>query len=524
MNGLEKSRLDLQCELDAAKSQAERNRCGQFATPTALAVEILESARDLMPKRSKIRFLDPAFGTGAFYSALIDTIPRSRLASAIGFEIDPHYASPSREFWSDSPLDLRTADFTKQVAPSDDSARANLVICNPPYVRHHHLSKSEKTRLQRRTIENSGIRLSGLAGLYCHFLCQSHAWMATNGLAVWLIPSEFMDVNYGNAVKAYLVNDSVTLLRIHRFDPDEVQFTDALVSSAVLFVRKSRPARDHEVTFTYGGSLRSPRLVRGIDPLQLRRDPKWSRYPAADIRIGGPQELMLGSLFVVKRGIATGANSFFIMHPDDGRRRRIPRRFLSPILPSPRKFPYSIVEADTNGQPLLDDRLELLDCDLPERDVRAHYPRLWEYYQRGKAEGINERYLCRHRTPWYSQEHRPPPPLVCTYMARQRNGRLFRFILNRSKATATNLYLLLYPKPQLASLLQESPGLLEQIWNALNDIPAEVFVEAGRVYGGGLHKVEPRELQNASMDSLVEQVPVLREATGERSTPFNSLV
>ena len=55
--------------------------------------------------------------------------------------------------------------------------------------------------------------------------------MADDGLAAWLIPSEFMDVNYGRAIKEYLLNQ-VTLLRIHRFDPSDVQFNDALVSSA----------------------------------------------------------------------------------------------------------------------------------------------------------------------------------------------------------------------------------------------------------------------------------------------------
>ena len=76
-----------------------------------------------------------------------------------------------------------------------------MVICNPPYVRHHHLHNGEKTRLQLRTQQAIGIKMSGLAGLYCHFLGLSHAWMAEGGVAGWLIPSEFMDVNYGQTVK-----------------------------------------------------------------------------------------------------------------------------------------------------------------------------------------------------------------------------------------------------------------------------------------------------------------------------------
>ena len=45
-----------------------------------------------------------------------------------------------------------------------------------------------------------------------------------------------MDVNYGKAVKHYLLS-RVTLLHIHRFDPNDVQFADALVSSAVVWFR-----------------------------------------------------------------------------------------------------------------------------------------------------------------------------------------------------------------------------------------------------------------------------------------------
>jgi hypothetical protein len=41
---LEKQRFALQAKLDAKKTQAERNRLGQFATPTPLAVDILKYA------------------------------------------------------------------------------------------------------------------------------------------------------------------------------------------------------------------------------------------------------------------------------------------------------------------------------------------------------------------------------------------------------------------------------------------------------------------------------------------------
>ena len=262
MNGkattdLEKHRLALQEELDAGKSQAERNRMGQFATPTELAADILRYAAAHLGEGGKIRFSDPAVGTGSFYSALLDVFPRDRVDTAVGYEIDPHYGAPAASLWVETGLDIRLQDFT-QADPPPDADKFDLLICNPPYVRHHHIVNAEKRRLILRAYAACGVKMNGLAGLYCYFLGLSHAWMAAGGLAGWLIPSEFMDVNYGVSVKRYLL-DKVTLLHIHRFDPNEVQFADALVSSAVVWFRKETPRPGHMVRFTYGGSLQQPK-------------------------------------------------------------------------------------------------------------------------------------------------------------------------------------------------------------------------------------------------------------------------
>jgi hypothetical protein len=170
-----------------------------------------------------------------------------------------------------------------------------------------------------------------------------------------------------------------------------------------------------------------------------------------------------------------------------------------PILPSPRYVPQDEIVANNAGEPMLERQLLLLRCDLPEERVRTDYPTLWRYLQSGVQSGVSGRYLCQHRTPWYTQDVRPPAPLLCTYMGRTGRGPPFRFLLNQSQATAPNVYLLLYPQPLLAQTLQAQPDLLRTLWQMLNQIPLEALVGAGRVYGGGLHKIEPRELGNATL-------------------------
>ena len=93
-------------------------------------------------------------------------------------------------------------------------------------------------------------------------------------------------------------------------------------------------------------------------------------------------------------------------------------------------LPDDEVVADKRGNPVLERRSFLLDCQLEEDEVRQRYPKLWAYLEEGKAQGVPKRYLCRHRTPWYTQENRPPPPFLCTYLGRSdtRSGRPFRFM------------------------------------------------------------------------------------------------
>src|SRR5690606_24665433 len=97
---LELQRLGLQASLDADKTAEERNRMGQFATPSALARDVLSHAMTLLPTREPVSFLDPALGSGAFYAALLRVFGNDRIDEAKAFEIDPHYGEPAKHMWA----------------------------------------------------------------------------------------------------------------------------------------------------------------------------------------------------------------------------------------------------------------------------------------------------------------------------------------------------------------------------------------------------------------------------------------
>jgi hypothetical protein len=92
-------------------------------------------------------------------------------------------------------------------------------------------------------------------------------------------------------------------------------------------------------------------------------------------------------------------------------------------------------------------------------------------------------------------------------MGRSRNGKHpFRFIWNRSQATAHNVYLMLYPAGPLLAGLKRHPDLHAHVFEALQRITPAQLASEGRVYGGGLYKLEPKELAQIPAHLVLDSI------------------
>jgi len=492
---LETRRFALQKSIDAGKSSSERNRLGQFSTPYALARQMVAAALARMPSGKPLCFLEPAVGSGVFFSALLAESGDHVLSQAVGVEIDPAYFEIAQSLWCDHGLEVLNTDFLIYALDPANAGRFNLLCTNPPYVRHHHVDQSQKVALQKAVRAQLGLQVSGLAGLYIYFVLLADAVLAEGAVASWLIPTEFFTVNYGSVLRQYL-SQHVTLLSIHQFDPEDVQFEDALVSSCIITYCKRRPVKDTRFLYTYGGNILMPSITRNMAQSAIAGTQRWLfssdqpryRHPTGD--------LTFGDLFSVKRGIATGANHFFIITPETAAEYAIPAEFLKPILPGPRHLKDAVIDRAMNGAPLNVQPLYLLACTQPPEIVEHRYPGLWSYLQSGVAQKIHERYLCASKEVWYYPEQRQPSLFLATYMGRAsgKSDTPIRFYLNLSDALVTNVYLHLYPRSALMRLLAGNRERMMELLSALNRISMADIVQNGRSYGGGLHKVEPKEL------------------------------
>lgn len=113
----------------------------KFATPIDLADEIVAYGVSILSDND-ISFLEPAVGTGAFISAVLRNHKDKSVRNCIGYEIDKQYFDVASSLWLDHGLEAKNLDYTSQ---DPNGHQVNLLISNPPYVRHHYITAEDKT-------------------------------------------------------------------------------------------------------------------------------------------------------------------------------------------------------------------------------------------------------------------------------------------------------------------------------------------------------------------------------------------
>jgi hypothetical protein len=462
-----------------------------FVTPPELAEGMARLAVSLLGNKETVDFGDPAIGIGALYQGLRQVIPPKQIKSAIGIDIDPQMATAAYRRWAARGLEVKVGDYLHM----ERLPLRNLILANPPYLRHQLIPGDLKEKLRERASVVTGKRINARAGQYVYFLLLCHQWMKLEAAAVWLIPSEFMQTVYGSAIRGYLT-EKVELVRVHKFDHDDPQFETAHVLPVVIAFRNRVPSAKHVVEFTIGGTLDRPNKRTTVVVSELRKDSTWN-IPRKNNNNNnnGSAVFCIGDLFNVKRGIATGSNNFFILRRKYAKELGIPDFALRPILPKARNLSSDIVNREPDGYPSIDPQLSLLDCNLSKKQIIAQYPELMAYLNSAKVLGILDRNLIRRRHPWYKQEHRDPAPFLCTYMGRGgKDHPPIRIIFNKSDAVTTNTYLMMYPREKLKFALNKCPDLMAELFIILKDAAQNSILSNARMHAGGLHKIEPGEL------------------------------
>ncbi len=224
------------------------------------------------------------------------------------------------------------------------------------------------------------------------------------------------------------------------------------------------------------------------------------------MKVDNTDDLTLGDLFTIKRGLATGSNSFFIMDDEEIKEWHIPRRFLKPILPGPRYLRTDIIEPQADEAPAV---FPGFTC-LIAASLRTKSRPPGRISTRICTRGVSRTFTCRispaialHGTPRSSV---PRAFLVHLHgPLGQRQASVSLYLESFGCNGAQRLPNALSEEPP-AGGAQESPGAQAKVFEALQRIETSQIISEGRVYGGGLHKVEPRELAQIPARLVLENI------------------
>ncbi len=463
-----------EAELEQLNPRARRYEIGQFFTPPPIADLMAEAVREIEPET----VLDPGVGGGILLRAVGDG------PALFGLDIDAMAVQLAMASLPDE-SEIVLGDFLDAESWPLTEGSFDAVIANPPYVRHHNLSAEHKL-LARHYSSRLDLKVSSLSGGYVYFFMEALLRLNDGGRLVFITPTEFLDVRYGQALKEALLAhceiDEILVLEM-----DELAFEGVLTTSAITIAtkRKAPSGRFRLVEGSLNGSIAKNREIQ-LQAASTSAALPWTQLlPSRAERMAPLLEgrtAKLGDYCRVRRGIATGNNSFFALSRVDVEQWGIEERYLVPVVLGSKDLPndgpldlgfyMSRIEAGARGL--------LFFCHDPIDSLSG--TNALRYIEHGLDLGLHKRFNCRTRKPWYGVEAVPPADFFTTYMSRNRARIVRNLIGARCMTSLLNVWALADIDPEaLRPSLEDSTN-------------AQVIREFGRTYGGGLAKIEPGDL------------------------------
>jgi len=469
-------------------SLTHRKEFAQFFTPQPIANLMSDW---LLGNKSLKTVLEPAFGLGIFSRNLLSKKDKLKIK---GFDIDETILNEARTYFkSQKNVSLNLEDYMY----NDWKNKYDGIICNPPYLKFHDYDNKQ---ILQEVENNLKFKFNGFTNLYTLFLLKSIFQLKKDGRAAYIIPSEFLNSDYGKLVKEYLLKTK-TLRHLFVIDFKENVFDDAMTTASILLLANDKnnseinistidSKSDLQLIDTYIKSYPKEKgeftfKVNDLDP-----NIKWRKYYQLQNSINYKNLVPFSTYAKVVRGIATGANDYFTFNESKVEEFSIPKENLMPCICKAKDVKGNFfTESDYKNLVKNNELAYLFDgINSTNKNVLA-------YIEKGVEDKINEKYLTKCRKPWYSLENRPPAPIWVSVF--NRNG--VKFIRNEVNISNLTTFHCVYPT---------NSNLFSKINNdllfayLLTDVAKEIFSDNRREYGNGLKKFEPNDLNKSKMLDL----------------------
>ena len=339
----------------------------------------------------------------------------------------------------------------KEIMPQVD-----VVVANPPYIRQEAIK--EKEYIRKTTLIN-GMQeyISGRSDIYVYFFIKALDFLKDNGRLGFITSNSYLDVEFGEGIKKRFL-DSCCIDSVIAFDKDV--FEDAVVNTCITTLRKTKDVKERDknlVSFV--------RIKKKIDGVKIQKlistkksyedeemrvivinqsaltpEQKWTPYhraPPIYFEIASSNKIVKLSdkslpeaqrIARVWRAYTTNANRFFILSKEKVKVWGIEKKYLKPVITSPKKFKTPIIK-ETDAEEYL------LMVNKPKSLLKDEGAKVLNYILNGEKteitigrgtekgsvmDGYHGLTALSRKEIWYALEEENPAPILFQKMYREK--------------------------------------------------------------------------------------------------------
>lgn len=439
---------------------------GIYYTPPALAEFLVKP----LIRHADIAILDPACGEGSLLRAAKkrcvevsgDTSERPSLVGCDKISIGK----------LDGLGDCRVfnCDFLKF---SNDQT-FDLILMNPPYVRHHLINNEDRNEYQKETSKICQFRK--LADLWVYFLVKSVCHLKKGGSIGAILPWSFLQSDYARDIRLWLLRK---FARIRVLALSSEYFERAEERVILVWVR-GYGEETKSVEIAFGGRVDERVRYHKIDKAQ---------WGAAKVIFSAKNDVAsilqryidkfcfsrFGRYATVRIGIVTGADRFFILNQDIAIKRGFRKKQnLIPIISTSKELTGLCLDGNEPKKVLI-------------RFPKECSGKFSHYITEGEERDYHLRAHSVRRNPWYAVDVGTVPDAFFPY----RVSRTPYLVFNDKKIQCTNSVHRVY----FENITENARRWIQvSLLSAAGQLSLEAY---SKTYGSGVLKIEPSSLTNA---------------------------
>lgn len=449
---------------------------GSFYTPQKLIEYMINYVSSRVDPKS---ILEPSAGDGRFANHL-----KKFNAPISLIEFDKSKTESLQETYGKY-CNIVCDDFIKYSLCHNE--KYDLIIGNPPYIAKKNIPENQFSESEK-IIEYFKIDKSVLQNLWVAFVLSSLKMLSDTGTIFFVLPFEFLQVQYAEKLRAFLETKFNTI-EIITFE--ERIFEDIEQDVCLVYLANERQDKPY-IKYSTLISAENPQIT--FESVIMRNKPlkKWSNCILNDEETEALINLSkrftkINDVGEISPGIVTGANSFFILPKDEIDKLKVPNEYILPVITKSTTIPSLLVFGQTDFENIISkkNRTHLLNLSkLKDADFSQE---LKNYIKSGEDKKTNEGYKCKKRKRWYDV------PIVkngdaCFF---KRYHYLPRVIANTDKIHSTDIiYNIRF------NTAYEAQSFAFCFYNSLTLALCEYN---GRFYGGGVGELVPSEFKQLAI-------------------------